>query len=430
MSTPAADVRQRFIPVRYKILAEQLVKRFVLKSTDGLFSFVESDLADLRELAALIAEVIRQEADGLREDLGERYEHLNPDRDTLEVFAEETPEKTELFLRELSYIFDRAGFRPVDPKALRFALDQANVSGVEVGVDFRALEFLLMFERDRDHIDVKSPGFMNLFSRSVKVEAIRRLGVVFKIRGENGIYVKLFKDIPLPDLEAVLPGAAIRMSKSDKLWLTVTVGSAAPALAAVLLDNFNVINLFGEGAAFGERGLGVLQALGIALAGAAYKVYYSYSVLRDQAAGKLSRQLYYQQLNGNAGVLSLLLDLVGQQEAKVALTTYVMLLRSETPPETEGQLDRQIEQFLTNRFERQINFDLPTGIEALRRLNLWNGPEGGRPGVVPLQEALARLRAHAAARRTARHHIAAAAAGDAEAATLHRIGRPGKDLSR
>src|SRR4051812_17925782 len=93
-----ADFRERFIPVRYRVLAEQVVKRFCLKSSDGLFSFVEEDVRRLRELAALIAEAVRQECDGLRDSLGEQYEGLNPDRDTLEQFGDDTPEQTARFL--------------------------------------------------------------------------------------------------------------------------------------------------------------------------------------------------------------------------------------------------------------------------------------------------------------------------------------------
>jgi hypothetical protein len=262
-------------------------------------------------------------------------------------------------------------------------------------VDFSKFDHVMMFGRGRGTAPISGLGFLALYEKTVQAPVFRRLAVVLRRAGDPYIHIRMFRDVPFSDLEAVLPGADTCMRPADKFWLGTTILSAGYTLlsaAGVDLGRFEL----NESVA---KGVALYSMLG------AYRVYYYYTVLRDLATGRLNKQLYYQQLNGNVGLLSHLVDETAQQEADMILAAYLFLLRSGRQPADEAELDRLVEQYLARTLPEPVNFDVAAAAAGLRRLRL--AAAGPAPGAIPLETAIAHLRDHVLTRRTRGHHAAA-----------------------
>jgi hypothetical protein len=398
VSAPGAD--ERFIPLRYRALAERLLA----DAADGRGGILDPGPVDrdaLRETADLIGDVIRQEADGLRDALLEHYEGFNPDRDRpanappadpKSANRPPVPEPPRRLLADIGYLFDRVGFRPVPWKLFHHAMRSSNIGGVDLKVRLDLLDHLMMFRRGAAVTDMKTPGFMNLYESTVRVPVARRLGVVLKLKNDPHLLLKMFKDVPLTDLETVLPGTRVRMRWPDKVSLVSTAATALYTVGKLMFDA-NPLNI-------DER---ILQGLAIAAAGGAWRIYSSYVVLRNKAEGRLNRQLYYQQLDGNLGLLDHLLESVVQQEANAVFAGYVFALAAVPRPQTLRELENSIAKYLQQACGDAIGYEAGEAAVGLTRLRLWRG--GDRPEVVPPAEAIPLLREHVLTRRTRRHHV-------------------------
>jgi hypothetical protein len=394
---PSAGTGDRYIPVRFRAYSERLLADFRQDTNDEVAD--QLDAERLRDAAELIDEVVRQEADGFRQSLLEHYEGVNPDRPAGGGGDAAGDVSARNLLSDIAYVFERAGFEVITAEMFAEAVSRPNASGVELHVDFSPFEHVMMFGRGRAEAPVAGLGFLALYEKTVVVPVYQRLAVVLQRKGDPGIHIRMFRDIPLSDLEAVLPGAGTRMRPADRFWLATTVLSAGYAL-------LNAIG--GDDLGSFELSPTAAKALSLAAVLGAYRVYYYYTVLRDLATGRLNKQLYYQQLNGNVGLLSHLIDEVAQQEANMILTAYLFLLRCDRKPADQAELDRLVEFYLHRAFARPINFDVATATAGLARLRL-AGP-GPAPSVVDVHTAEVRLREHLVSRLTRNHHAAAAAA--------------------
>jgi len=392
---PTTASHERFIPLRYSTLARTLIEDCRRHTGDA--SVDAADEEKLWRVADLIHDVVRQEADGCRQVILEHYEGVNPDRDMLPWDRGSPSEAAQRLPADIAYLLDCAGFKPVDRATFDKAVVEWNVAGVELHVDLSQLDYVAMFRRGKGEAEFGTPILLGMWEKTVRVPVIRRLAVMLRRRGDDSVHIKMFKDVPNSDIESVLPGTSIRMRPSDKFWLTTTAATAAFSLLQLVFDfeHFNIHNVAAS------------VMLWASLLGG-YRIYYYYSVLRDQAAGRLNRQLYDRQLGGNAGLLGHILESVCRQEANQILTAYVITLRAARAPEDLAGLDKLCERWLHGRFDERLDFDVNTAVAGLRRLRLWN--EGDKPSVPSPEEAAEKLKDHLIHRRSRDHHVKAAAA--------------------
>src|SRR5690606_15810522 len=118
-----------------------------------------------------------------------------------------------------------------------------------------------------------------------KVPCYQRLVVMLDLRdhprlekniARDAVYLKVFKDVPKPDLDMLLPGARVRMSKIDKALII------SPMLSGVGLLAWNATDsILKTGVIVGMAGLATWGAAG-ALGGYGYKSWYSYQVKKQE----------------------------------------------------------------------------------------------------------------------------------------------------
>jgi hypothetical protein len=102
----------------------------------------------------------------------------------------------------------------------------------------------------------------------------------------------------------------------------------------------------------------------------------------------LSDNVYYRNVNNNAGIFDYIIGEAEEQECKEAFLAYYFLLKDGTP--TEDALDQRIEVWLKKTFGTDVDFECDDALAKLERLDLLKR-DGDKLSVPPLGEALIRL---------------------------------------
>ncbi|MFQ5806200.1 MAG: DUF3754 domain-containing protein [Phycisphaerae bacterium] len=377
----------RFVPIR----AGELIA--ALAEDAERFGF---DPAGFRPAADALEDVIEQEAAAFARELADLYAAFNPDRDTWPLQAREavrTPEACAELSRRLVYLLEKANFERLSQAQIEAAVRAANSHGLRVRLHPERVDDLAIWVRgrgsvERDHRTWRHP----VRGESRTLSVFRRLVVVARLRDDPHVLIKMFKDIPVEDVEALLPHAEIGMSWRDRVLL---VGGGAGTLGSTASKVFGLL-----------KGVAVLTSLlWVVLVGAAmltYRTFMGYRRARTNRDSQRTRHLYYQNLSNNGAALHTLVSMIAQEELKEAVLAYAFC---HTPGErswTPADLGTRVAGYLSERFSVRVDFDAPDAVESLTRLNLFRSTLALR--VVPCHEAEQRLRQHWSARRSADYH--------------------------
>ena len=211
--------------------------------------------------------------------------------------------------------------------------------------------------------------------------------------------IKLFQDVPRADLEMLFPNAQVRMRRIDKLLIgvpavvsgvIVVVTKLIAALVPVLLL---LAFWFGVRREPVQLDQGQLVALGAALAavgGFVVRQFTKFKNRKIQFMKALSENLYFRNLDNDAGVFHHLLDAAEEEEVKEAVLAY-HFLRTAGEPLTAAELDGRIERWFVERWSATFDFEVDDGMRKLRCLQLVGDDGQDRVSAVPLDEAKSRL---------------------------------------
>jgi hypothetical protein len=84
---------------------------------------------------------------------------------------------------------------------------------------------------------------------------------------------------------------------------------------------------------------------------------------------ELTDNIYFRNVNNNAGLFDSLIGAAEEQECKEAFLACFFLLTAQEPL-TQEMLDRRIERWLAERFNLDIDFDVADALAKLDRLDL------------------------------------------------------------
>lgn len=345
-------------------------------------------------------DVIEQEARAMERRLAVLYHPFWPDADAAppEVLTE-TEEHA--FLHAFDYLLEKANYEQLTQEHLDEAIATANTYGLNVEIDHDCVRHLRVYVRGR--------GTMTKRFRSVKapmkgvereIEVFKRMALVLSLKDDEHVVLKLFRDIPLADFEALLPNARVRMSTFDRVKVFGLSAGALGGLATKLW-----------GVAIGTTALtgNLLWVAIIAIGGLGIRGFFGWRNTMRQRVGQRTGHLYYRNLANNAGVLTTLLHHVCDEELKEAFLAYAFLAHERA--HSEEQLDGRIEAWLKTRFDIDVNFDCPDGVETLGRLGLWR--DRSRWEVLGLDDADELLKKHWQHKRSERYHLDAISASGA-----------------
>lgn len=374
----------RFIPVR----AEDLAR--VLASDIQTFG---PHAERLLSVANAITEVIDQEVNAFERQVAHAYSTFNPNRDTISL--DENPSSAADVLRMFGNLLEQANFERLTEEQVMAAVKMANTHGIKVKLDPDQVSDLLVWVRGQG-LSLRKKRTLRAPIKGAMVDTpiYRRLAVVTRLKGEPHIHLKLFKDIPIPDVEALLPNASVRMGFRDLATVFVTANTA------IVTVIFNIVTS-------GLAALGQLASiLAMPLLGVSWRTFSSYRrALKDRNFLR-TKNLYFQNLGNNASAVHMLSAMIAQEEVKEALLIYAFcgdaLHAEAAQPTTDDELTERIAAYLRDRFHVIVDFDMPDAMETMDRLGLWR--DRAALHVVPPDQAVATLEAHWRQRLTIGYH--------------------------
>lgn len=226
--------------------------------------------------------------------------------------------------------------------------------------------------------------------------ARRRRSHKTKVR-PGAILLKYFRDIARADLNALFPDVRVVMGFRDRLMLGVPALIGGIPIALKLASSLTVLFLI-AGFYLGMTGAmrdadmaGALAAISglVALGGFVATQWMKFQRQSLKYQKILSENVYYRNINNNAGIFDFIIGEAEEQECKEAFLAYYFLLASGDGA-TADALDRRIEDWLKQTFSADVDFECDDALAKLDRLGLLRR-DGERLAALPLDDALKRL---------------------------------------
>jgi hypothetical protein len=381
--------RDKFIPVRKEELFSTLIK--------------QGDLADAaeRELFWRFARTLRtichyeysETLDRLRED----YYYFNPEVARLVAAdrAKSVASAYNDFIESLDKILKDANFEELPYEDIVDAHHKRMVP-IEVKAehdDFREVRF---YRRGRhvERLDVSK--WFGMRRREVEIEVFDDivLMVAVKPQAEIGsrrelrilkrrkvvpgsVLLKYFRNIACGDLYTLFPNARVVMSNFDRAFLSVpTIAGGIPIfvkLYATISVLFVVIGIY-----FGRSGsvasadmrtaLAALMGI-VALGGLATRQWLRYQRQSLKYHMELVDNIYFRNVNNNAGIFDYLIATAEDQECKEAALAYHFIRKADPAP-TDHEIAARIQTWLAKNFGVDLDFKIADALETLKRYGL------------------------------------------------------------
>ncbi len=404
--------RDNFIPVRKADILDALIEHGRLAS--------ETEREKFRQVCRLLGAIYHYEYFDRLEKLRNAYFYFSPDLDPHARFDHAALERAYAELVEqLAAVLKGANFVEMTRAEIEAAHRERAVTKVEVEApldDFREVRF---FKRGHHKETFDAPEWFGLRHRKIETLVHNDVVLFVAMKPEAGIgskrelrrltrrklrpgsvLIKYFRNIASWDLNALFPDVRVVMSTFDKLFLSVpALAGAIPILlnlASTVTVLFVVIGFYlGLSAAVEESEMksafAAMSGL-VALVGFVLRQWLRYQRQSLKYQKELSDNIYFRNVNNNAGIFDYVIGAAEEQECKEAFLAYYFLRTAASPP-TQDELDRRIEAWLKEAFGVDVDFEVDDALGKLDRLGLL-AREGGRLTVPPPDQALLRLDQH------------------------------------
>ena len=311
-------------------------------------------------------------------------------------------------------LLEQANFTRVDPQQFHVILTKESHYGLDLQVDIQAFEEIVIFYRGATTITEHRRDFRKAYMgwREVKVPVFQRLFILFKLKPfdqrvqevmkekkvdrkeaesivrrlrrllpdtvtSDYVYMKLFKNMPRSDVEMIFPNTKVKFRLFDKIKFGVTAGS-------------------GVGAGV------VATASKIAIASNPYTLVMALAGLGGVAVRQATRlHQPAQPLHGGDGAQPLF-PLHGRQPGRGDACSPTAPPRrtsrrrccstacwpgSGSTCATSRRVDEEIEQYLSQTFGIEVNFDVEDALKRLKQDGLVTELADGTLQALPPHEA-------------------------------------------
>jgi hypothetical protein len=406
--------RQRFIPFSKSDVLEML-------ATDA--SLATADRPRFRHVAAQLGRIFQIDFAAKVDALKAHYAPFDPDLDVRrwkQPTPEETREHERLLVEKLQSLLDDANYETLSDADLAHALAEESLFNVSLFIDFDDFVEHVIYTRG---IVVKRATVKKLFfwKREIDVPTFERVAILVRFKPKayfdglgrrqlafepGSMMLKLFKDVPKADLEMLFPNTQVRMNTKDKLFLglpgvvggvfvLVKTGASIVGAALViwLLADAELHRTTPHYPQAHDMAL-VIAALTamIALLGYLFRQYGAYKNRKLMFMKALTDNLYFRNLDNNAGVFHRVGDAAAEEEWKEATLGYFFLLRAGAP-QTARQIDDAVEAWFEATHGARIDFEIADALRKLVDVRLCEVGGGDEPTyeAVKLDEADRRL---------------------------------------
>jgi Protein of unknown function (DUF3754) len=405
----AHDAADQFIPVRKSDILSALCEQGEFASDEEREKF--------RQLCQMLTSIYHYEYFDLLERLRHDYYYFSP-----EVAPHVAQDRALIdssygnLVQSLEKVLRSANFTELPHAEVHDAHRRRTLLRVEIKAQLNYFREVRFYRRGRHTEQFEVAEWFGLRRRKVAAEVYDDvvLMVAMKSPAEiasrrelrtlerrkivpGSVLLKYFRNIASSDLHALFPNARVVMSNRDKIFLGI------PAIAGgipILLNLYATISVLflvtgfylGMSHAVADKdiktALAALTGL-VALGGFVIGqwVKYQRQSLRHQI--ELTDNIYYRNINNNAGVFDYVIGAAENQECKEAFLAYHFLHTASSPP-TADELHGCIDAWLRETFALDLDFEVGDALAKLERLGLLDR-QGERLSVPPLDEAIVKL---------------------------------------
>jgi hypothetical protein len=390
--------REHFVPVRVPDLVDFLADGKGAKADPSPLPEIEA--ARLRTLADRLTEHFHRTFRVRHQHIKDTYAPFDPDRDTVRIAEPSAADRDRAIHQlfdELRNLLKKANYVELSRAEAEQVMQGSTLWGLDLDVDWTVFDHLLLYYRG-DTVGPRSiRRWWKLWIKEVKiVPEFNRLVVILKQRPHrrlgksadtSSVFLKIFKDVPQPDLEMILPGTRIRLSKWDRgLIFYPMMSGLAVVLYKLMSEWFGFRDVLAIGGA-----VSLSWSLAALFAGYGYRSYASYTGKKTAYNLQLTQSLYYQVIGTNAGVFFQLLDEAEEQEVREAMLGYYYLWRhAQARAMTADELDDRVQKDLERRLGVKVDFEIDDALGKLEDLKLVN-KDGNGYCAVPIEQAIASI---------------------------------------
>ena len=342
--------RPTFIPLRHADLKTALVESLSLEG---------KDLETFEKLCRRITAVFHVEHQATLLRLEEIYELLDPDSQLVALESLGLVERGDVgdqLIDQVSGLLFAAHYKRLTRKEIQRAIDIGWQWGVKLDVDFELFDRLEIFARGYRKVDVHRRRWQRgFFKETIELPEFSRLIMVFRVKHNSDkkarikldsrfVYLKTFKDIPESDVEILLPGSKIRLTKMDRAKILF------PTLSGMAITIYKISrSALLLGLAFSWNTFFGLTVLIGGSVGYLVKSVMSYFRTKNDYHSGLTKNLYLKNLDNNLGVLYRILNEAEEQEVSETILAYTVLWKHPDFQSTGArfrQLDEAVEAFI------------------------------------------------------------------------------------
>jgi hypothetical protein len=395
-----------------------------VRKTDILDALIEhGQIADaaqrdgFRRVCRLLAAIYHYEYFAQLERLRDDYFYFNPE---IEPHARFDPAALERayadLVASLATVLADANFIEMSHAEIEEAHRRRSVMRVEIEAPLDDFRELRLFRRGHHEETHTTAGWLGLRKRSeqvlvyddvvllvaMKPEADiasrrRRKRLARRMIRPGSVLIKYFRNIAAVDLNALFPNVRVVLSLRDKLMLSgPALAGGVPILlklASTITVLFLVIGFyFGLSAGLADEDTaGALAALSglVALGGFITRQWLRYQRQSLKYQKELTENVYFRNVNNNAGIFDSLIGTAEDQECKEAFLAYYFLCAARSAPQ-QAALEDGIERWLAQAFGVEVGFKVGDALARLDRLGLLQR-NGEQLSVLPVDAALAQL---------------------------------------
>ncbi|PXY41100.1 DUF3754 domain-containing protein [Flavobacterium cheongpyeongense] len=391
--------REHYIPFNKEFLLEQQI---------AAFAEDQKKAEDFKRLFDIIEHYYHYEAFNLNRNLKQNYALFDPDLSEKEREGFVSKSDFSIFKETLLKVLGHGNYRRVDQETLDKAFKDSDLIGLKLSIDFNAFKEYELYVRGHHKAKEKVKKYI-FWKKEIEIEYYDRVMIYLNYNEADylskkkvklgkmpvdpgSIVLKIFKRVPINDLETIFPNAIPRMSATDKLllWIPGVFGGISLLSAKVIPALINMYDAYQTGEAIdllnSKTSLNQgLIALGI-LSAYCFRQYNNFINKKIRYSKMLSDSLYFKNLGNNSGAFYSLLNSSEEEVLKETILAYTFLYKSENPLTAE-EIDNQIESWFKTKLNTNIDFDVKDALLKLKNIGL--GIEtNDKWEVIPLEKAL------------------------------------------
>lgn len=378
----AAD---RFIPYRKQDIVEMCVRELEL---DDSLSF--------RQFCDLLSNSLHVEYHQTLESLKIDYAPFDPNADTKQLEPYTTQQKSQCqanFANNFADVLNAANFEKITEQDLQDALTEESLFKVRLEVEFDDFEQVVFYRRGESQVTETITSLFGLRKQTLNFTNYDRVAIFITFKDQahfdtkkktligfepGSTIVKLFQNVPKADLEMLFPNSEVRMRPIDKAFIgaSAVVGGAVVLVTKLGASILLLAALLGFWIGWREEAVEMTQqhfisfALGLGVfAGFIFKEWSKFKNRKIKFMKALSDNLYFKNLDNNAGVFHTLIDAAEEEDFKEAILAYSFLLKSQTGL-TSQALDEAIELWFKDKYQCELDFEITDALNKLERMQL------------------------------------------------------------